>query len=333
MIELTLLLAENNPLDKAVNWLGFPGALKDGWWIWSAHVGVMVLAGLLMLLLIPRAAAGIRTGDASMGSRAYMPRGNFAHVIEVICVYLRNEVVEPQLHGRTDRFMPFLWTLFFFILTMNLLGLVPIAQLIWVGEGLFNLISKGEFKMGMYKAHYLPIGGTPTGNLYVTGALAVIAAFVFNIAAIKELGLKGFFQHMTGGAPLGVNLIVFLIEFLGQFLIKPFALMVRLFANMTAGGLIIGTLVMFGNMAFEALAFNKNGEISAGGAAAATAVTLGSVVAAAALTLLKLFVAFLQAFVFMFLVTIFIGLMSHHGDEHDHHDEHGHEHGDSHAHA
>jgi F-type H+-transporting ATPase subunit a len=335
MNHLTLLLAENNPLDKAVNYVGWEGSTYNGWWIWSAHIGVMFLTGLIMLLFIPRAAAGIRTGDASMGTRAYMPRGNFAHVIEVICVYLRNEVVEPQLHGRTDRFMPFLWTLFFFILIMNLLGLVPIAQLIWVGEGLFNLITTGSFKMSMYKAHYLPVGGTATGNLWVTGTLAIIAAVVFNIAAIKELGISGFFKHMTGGAPAGVNLIVFLIEFLGQFLIKPFALMVRLFANMTAGGLIIGTLVVFANMAFEALAFTgpDKTEMSAGGAAAATAITLGSVLAAAALTLLKLFVGFLQAFVFMFLVTIFIGLMSHHGDEHDHHDEHGHEHGHSHAHA
>lgn len=303
---LPALLAANNPVDKAIDyaWLTY-----DGWWVWSAHIGTLVLSGLILILALPYAASRINTGPESLGTNRYLPRGSFAHLIEVICVYLRDEVVRPQLHGRTDRFMPFLWTIFFFIFLNNLLGLVPIAQAIWTIDWLI------QGKPGMYKAHELFVGGTATGNLWVTGALAVIAGIVFNVAAIRELGVKGFLQHLTGGAPMGINAIVFLIEGLGQFVIKPVALCVRLFANMTAGSLIIGTLLLFSNMAFEALP-----------AAFAAPISLAGILAAIALTFLKVFVGLLQAFVFMFLITIFISLMSHHGEEHEHHGHHDHEH-------
>lgn len=302
-----LTLASNNPVDKAIDYAWVVS--KDGWWLWSSHIGTLVLSGLLLMLFMPWAAKRIATGDARLGTDRYLPRGKFAHIVEVICVYLREEVVRPQLHGRTDRFMPFLWTIFFFIFINNMLGLIPIPQIIW----LIDWAIAG--KPAMYKEHALFVGGTATGNIWVTGALALIAGVVFNLAAIKELGLKGFLAHMTGGAPPGINLIVFLIEFLGQFIIKPVALAVRLFANMTAGSLIIGTLLLFSNMAFEAL-----------NPAFAAPISLAGILAAFALTLLKIFVGMLQAFVFMFLITIFISLMSHHGDEHEHHGAHDHEH-------
>lgn len=302
------VLAENNPVDKAVD---YAWITSGQWWIWSAHIGTLVLTGLIMLLALPYAARRIGTGPESLGTRRYLPRGSFAHMIEVICVYLREEVVRPQLHGRTDRFMPILWTFFFFILINNLLGLVPIAQAIWTVDWLI------QGKPGLYKAHELPVGGTATGNIWVTAALAIIAGIVFNVAAIRELGVKGFLQHLTGGAPMGINAIVFLIEGLGQFIIKPVALCVRLFANMTAGSLIIGTLLLFSNMAFESDVLGIFG---------ATPISLVGIGAAIALTFLKVFVGLLQAFVFMFLITIFISLMSHHGDEHGHHDAHDHEH-------
>ncbi|QYU67172.1 F0F1 ATP synthase subunit A [Leptolyngbya sp. 15MV] len=190
---------------------------------------------------------------------------------------------------------------------------MPIAQALQIA----NWIAEG--KPVWYKEHTLPVGGTATGNIWVTAALAIMAGIVFNVAAIRGLGVGGFVKHLTGGAPTGVNLIVALIEGLGQFFIKPAALMVRLFANMTAGSLLIGTLLIFTNMAFEAV-----------GGVLATGISLVAILSAIALTFLKIFVSFLQAFVFMFLVTIFIGLMSHHGDEHGHHGEEGHEHAPAH---
>lgn len=307
---LHTVLASNSPVDKAIDYAWITTGGDHPWWIWSAHMGTLVLSGIIMVVGLLYAAKRIGTGPASMGTKAYLPRGSFAHVIEVICVYLREEVVRPQLHGRTDRFMPFMWTIFFFILINNLLGLVPIAQAIWTIDWLI------QGKPELYKQLALPVGGTTTGNIWITAALAIIAGVVFNVAALKELGLKGYLQHLTGGAPMGINAIVFLIEGVGQIIIKPVALCVRLFANMTAGSLIIGTLLLFSNMAFEMLP----------SAIYATPISLAGIGAAIALTFLKVFVGLLQAFVFMFLVTIFIALMSHHGDEHDHHDAHDHEH-------
>lgn len=309
----TLTLAASNPLDKAIDnyWV----VTADGWWLWSSHIGNLVLTALIMLLLGTYVAKRVATGPASLGAGAYVPRGVFPHMIETICGYLRKEVVEPQLHEKTDKYMPFLWTLFFFILINNLLGLIPIAQFFWFVQGTIHYFTEGTFYSKYYKSHMAPLGGTATGNLYVNAALAICAALVFNIGAIKAIGLKGYLAHMTGGAPFPVNVIVFLIEFVGNLIIKPAALTVRLFANMTAGALIIATFFLFIELAATGMGLLGWGPIS-----------IVSIIAAVAITLLKIFVSFLQAFVFMFLTTIFLGMLSTHGDEHEHGEGHGHEH-------
>jgi F-type H+-transporting ATPase subunit a len=300
-------LAADNPLDHVLN--RSAAQTEDGWWLWSGNQGVLVLSGLVLIGVGLWAAGKIRTGPASQGSEAYVTRSRFAHLIEVICVYLREEVVRPLLLDRTDRFMPFMWTIFFFILTNNLLGLTPIRDTLHVAG-----------------VHTDWVGGTATQNIWVTGLLAVIAATVFNLAAIFRLGPVGFVKHMMGGLPwymFPIALLLLVIEGAGQFLIKPFALALRLFANMTAGHVLIATLLSFAGAAIAHFgdAPGKN-----------SAITIVSVLAATALMFLELFVAFLQAFVFMFLTTIFISLMDHH-DEHGHEHEHGHAHGHEHAHA
>jgi len=125
---------------------------------------------------------------------------------------------------------------------------------------------------------------------------------------------------MLGGLPwymFPIALLLLIIEAAGQFIIKPFALALRLFANMTAGHVLIATLFITAGGAISS--------ISRGHAVGSSVAAIGiSVVGSVLLTFLELFVAFLQAFVFMFLTTIFISLM-------DHHDEHGHEHGHDHA--
>jgi F-type H+-transporting ATPase subunit a len=164
--------------------------------------------------------------------------------------------------------------------------------------------------------------------MWVTRTLAVIAMVVFNGAAIIRLGPAGFVKHMMGGLPLymlPIALLLLVIEAAGQFLIKPFALALRLFANMTAGHVLIAALLF---IAGPAIAGISRGDAVAGNGMAA----IVSVLAMIALTFLELFVAFLQAFVFMFLVAIFISLMDHH-DEHGHEHEHGHADGHEHAHA
>jgi len=300
---IPLLLASADPLDHVVNGVAIRSA--EGYWLWSGNQGVLVLSGLILILVGLWAAGKIRTGPKSQGAEAFVTRSRFAHMIEVICVYLREEVARPLLLDRTDKLMPFLWTIFFFILVNNLLGLTPIRDVLHVAG-----------------VHTDWIGGTATQNIWVTGTLAVIAALVFNIAAIVRLGPVGFVKHMMGGLPwymLPIALLLLTIEAAGQFLIKPFALALRLFANMTAGHVLIATLLSFAGGAIAS-------GISGGGWGTNGVVTIVSVLASTALMFLELFVAFLQAFVFMFLTTIFISLM-------DHHDEHGHEHGHDHAHG
>ena len=118
--------------------------------------------------------------------------------------------------------MPFLWSIFFFILINNILGLVPIADALH----LVDKLSGGHHLSGF-------LGTTATQNIFVTAALAIIAAIVINLAGIRELGLGGYLSHLTAGTKLPVSLLMIPIEIVGT-VIKPVALALRLFANMTA---------------------------------------------------------------------------------------------------
>jgi F-type H+-transporting ATPase subunit a len=275
----------------------------DGLWIWSGNMGNLVLSGIILILGGLWVASKVKTGPESEGHDRWITKNRFAHMIEVLAVYLRDEVVKPMLGDRTNKMMPFLWTVFFFILVNNILGLIPLLDL----QHVLSPTLKNEGRAF--------IGGTATQNIWVTGILALIAGAVFNFAAIARIGLVGYFKHMTGGAPFPISILLFIIEFIGQIIIKPVALAIRLFANMTAGHILLA--VLFG---FIGTALTQLGVILAG------TVTIVSFAGAVAITFLELFVAVLQAFVFMFLTTVFISLM-------DHHDEHGHEHGHDHAHG
>lgn len=273
----------------------------DGFWLWSGNQGNLVLSAIILIFGMRWVAGHVATGDVKAhGAGAYVTRNRFAHMIEVICVYLREEVARPLLHDRTDKLMPFLWTIFFFILVNNILGLVPIM------DALQLLVPAWK------EGHMTPVGGTATQNIWVTGVLATVAAIVFNLAAISRLGVGGYFKHMTGGAPWFVAWMIFILEFMGQIVIKPVALAIRLFANMTAGHILLATLIGFVGVVWNMSLVVKG------------PVTIISFSGALAIMVLELFVAFLQAFIFMFLTAVFISLM-------DHHDEHGHEHGHDHA--
>jgi F-type H+-transporting ATPase subunit a len=318
---MNLFTLASDPLDHVVNHKAI--MTPDGWWVWSGNQGVLALTGLVMVVVGMWAAGKIRTGPKGEGAEAYVTKNRFAHMIEVIATYLREEVARPLLHDRTEKLMPFLWTVFFFILVNNILGLVPIRDGTHLVQGLLG----GHAEGGEHASHPAEwIGGTATQNLFVTGALAVVAALVFNIAAIVRLGPVGFVKHMLGGLPLymaPIALLLLIIEAAGQFLIKPFALALRLFANMTAGHVLIATLLIFAGEAIAKFSQSPGSNLT---------VMLLTAGGALLLTFLELFVAVLQAFVFMFLTTVFISLMDHH-DEHGHEHEHGHSHGHEHAHA
>lgn len=296
MIDLALTLAAD-PVAHVVN---HKAVDVNGWWVWSSNMGNLVLSALILVTVGPYVASRIATGPERLGSRRYLPRGSFAHMIEVICVYLRDETARPILGLRTERFMPFLWTLFFFILVNNLLGLVPLLDVhAWITP---------ELVLEQHRAY---IGGTLTQNIFVTGVLAAIAFAVINVAGVRELGVGGYVKHLTGGAPAFVWPILIPVEIAGIF-IKPIALAIRLFANMTAGHILVAALLGFIGLALS----GGLNTLLAG------TITLVSGAGVVAIYFLELFVAFLQAFVFMFLTSVFIAQLAHHDDEHGHDHEH-----------
>lgn len=312
LFDSALTLAAGSPADHVYNHKFHVN--EHGTWLWSGNQGNLVLSMIILIVLGWYVASRIKTGPESEGTKRYVTTSKFAHMVEVICVYLREEVARPLLGERTNKLMPFLWTLFFFILVNNILGLIPILDAVH----LFDWVANDGEKL--VKNHATPIGGTATQNIWVTAVLAIVSAFFFNIVAIRHLGLGGYLKHMTAGAPFPASIIIFFLELASQLVIKPFALAMRLFANMTAGHILLATL-----LGFAGLVVGEGWHIRG-------PITLISVLGGFGIMLLELFVAFMQAFVFMFLTTVFIALMDHHDHEHGHDHEHAPAHGHEHAH-
>ena len=224
-------------------------------------------------------AALLTTLAAFVASRAVVARGTtkapsgFANAMEAMVVFFRDDICKSNIGHGYRPFVPFVLTLFFFILVMNLLGLVP-----W--------------------------GGSATGNLSVTAALAVITFFVTEVSGLRKLGFRGYMKTiffvppgMSGVGQFLVMCIMTPVELLGKFT-KPFALAVRLFANMTAGHMLIfsllGLIFIFANFAVVRW------------------FVLGASVGMVSLImLLELLIAIIQAYVFAMLSAVFIGLMQH----------------------
>lgn len=235
----------------------------------SDQIVMMIVAGLILMLFVPSLVRRRRSSD-EVGR--LVPTG-FANFFEAVCQYLRKEVAEPNLGEHTDRFIKYIWSVFFFILTVNLLGLLPIAAI--------------SAPLGLH------LGGTATGNVYVTGTLAILTMLMMVINGLR-LGGRHYLAHFSPG-PIGLAPLLIPVEIIGLFA-RIFALAVRLFANMIAGHILLAVLLSFILMAGESMGV-------AGGLAVAVPVIVGSV----AITMLEIFVAFLQAFIFTFLTTLFIG--------------------------
>lgn len=206
-------------------------------------------------------------------AKAYKKRPNQAPKglqswVEPVIMFVRDEIAIPSIgKHKANRFLPYLLTVFFFIWINNLLGLIPI----------------------------IPAGANVTGNIAVT---FVLALFTFIITTIS--GNKNYWQHIfnTPGVPAWLKLplpIMPFIELIGM-LTKPFVLMVRLFANITAGHIIVmgflSLIFLFGEM---------NQYLGYG-------VSVVSVAFVIFMTFLELLVAFIQAYVFTFLSALFIGM-------------------------
>lgn len=266
----------------------------------TLHMGTLLVASALTLITMWWVSKRMQTTGSSDPHRKYLPKGRLSQIVESVIVYLRDEMIVPILGEQNSRrYLPFLLTVFFFIWFNNLFGLLPLLD--------FQHLLGG---LGWHDYHWAIIGGTATGNIAVTAALATIAFVVIQAHGFRELGVIGWINHLRCDAPWYAAPLIMLVEFAGLF-IKPAALAIRLFANMLAGHVLMATVMLFGFMALSAgLGWFVGG-----------AVGVVSGVFATALYFLELFVATLQAFVFMFLVAVFMSLMNHH-DEHE--DEHGH---------
>jgi F-type H+-transporting ATPase subunit a len=195
-------------------------------------------------------------------------------MIEAVVLFVRDDVAIANIgHQRGAFFTPYILTLFWFILYCNLLGL-------------------------------LPFGATATGNLAVTGALALTALATIEISGMVALGPMGYLKTIvfvppgtTGITAFLLTLIMIPVELIGK-IVKPFALMLRLFANMTAGHFVIlslmGLIFIFGHLSY-----------------ARWAIAGGSVAFMLFMYALELLVAVLQAYIFALLTSVFIGLMQH----------------------
>lgn len=219
----------------------------------TKHVVFMWVA-LLILVLIFRVAA-------KSYKKSLVPKG-VTNLMEVFIVFVRDEIARPTIGKGFESFLPYLLTVFFFILTCNFIGLIP-------------------------------YGSTATSNISVTATLAVLSFFVIQGGGIKKNGLFGYFKGLLPhGLPFWLIPIMLVVEILGLFT-KPFALAIRLFANMTAGHIVI--LALLGLIFILHTYF----------------VVPVSISFALFIYLLEILVALIQAYIFTMLSSLFIGMAVH----------------------
>jgi F-type H+-transporting ATPase subunit a len=229
----------------------------------------LIAAGLVLAIYIPLAQR-LKSGD--------LPKGGWLNAFEVLLTFVRDDVAKPAIGHDADKYVPFLWTMFLFILFNNILGLIPFF-------------------------------GAATGSIYVTLGLALCVFFAIHGSGAAKMGVGPYALSMWPHFHLGVagfflELFVFLIEWMGV-LVRNLVLAVRLFANMFAGHVVLATILIFIFVAWRAVeAEHLNPGMG-------WVITILSILGQVALSLLELFVAFLQAYIFTFLTSLFLGMAVH----------------------
>ena len=217
------------------------------------HVVFMWLALIIMALVFNKVSKSYK--------KSLVPKG-LTNFMEILIVFVRDEIVKPTIGKGYEKFLPYLLTVFFFILTCNFLGLFP-------------------------------GGATATSNISVTATLATISFIVIQAGGIMKNGFFGYFKGlMPHGLPSWLLPIMFVVEILGLFT-KPFALAIRLFANMSAGHIVI--LALLGLIFILKTYF-------------VVPVSIGF---ALFIYLLEILVALIQAYIFTMLSSLFIGMAVH----------------------
>ncbi len=219
----------------------------------TKHVFFMWLVSIILIVVLSLVARSYK--------KSVVPHG-LANLVEVFVVFIRDEIILSVIGKEGLKYLHYFLTLFFFILLCNLFGLVP-------------------------------YGATATGNLAVTGGLAFLSFILIQLAGIKKHGLIGYYKGLVPhGVPAFVAPVMFVVEFLGLFA-KAFALTIRLFANMTAGHIVIlaliGLIFVFKSVFVAPI----------------------SIAFAIFINLLEILVAFIQAYIFTMLTALFVGLSIH----------------------
>ncbi len=219
----------------------------------TRHVVFMWIVAFLLILILTSASRGYK--------KSLIPKG-FKNFIEIMVVFVRDEIVQPTIGKGYEKYLPYLLTIFFFILLSNLFGL-------------------------------LPYSATVTSNIAVTAALAGLSFMMTQISGIRNYGFFGYFKALIPhGMPIPILPLIIIVEILGLFT-KPFALCIRLFANMIAGHVVIlsliGLIFILGTIFVAPI----------------------SIAFALFIYLLELLVALIQAYIFTMLSSLFIGMAIH----------------------
>ena len=224
----------------------------------TAAAIIIAVTLLSIIILVTAKKYKQRAGKAPHGMQS---------LIEILVLHVRDDIVGPILGHHTNRFLPYLLTLFFFIFFCNILGLIP----------------------------FFPAGANITGNIAVTAILAVITFFITNLNGNKHYWKDVFW---TPGVPSWLKIfpLMPIVELVGVFT-KPIVLMIRLFANMTAGHIVI--------LGFVVIIFILSNTL---GTAVGGAVSVVSVLFAVFISLLECLVAYIQAFVFTMLSALYISM-------------------------
>jgi F-type H+-transporting ATPase subunit a len=293
------MLASGNLMDH-VNDHPWPGCtievlgLPFTWM--SSGIATMIVVAVLILVAV------LVTMRRSRPAAGELPSGGY-NVLETLVVFVRDIIAKPALHEKADAFLPFLLTMFVFILGMNLSGLLPL-------QGLSPVLG-------------IPIGTTPTGILAVCGGLAsitlgtIIAGGLYKTAKRwrQERGMSVWLAiplapvlwiwslspEIEGVTGWFLRPFLMVLEFVGA-VAKCFALVIRIFANMMAGHVLLAVMMMFIVQGVESWVVDLSGNI------ASLAPVAVCIVASVLIDLLELMVAGLQAYIFTFLTAIFLGL-------------------------
>lgn len=227
--------------------------------VMSNHAFMVVVSAIVLVVLIPLAVRSARLVPAGL-----------QNVVESVCVFLRDQMARGILGSHTDEYIGLLWTTFFFVLTLNLLGMIPSEKIVSLVLG--------------RPSHF---GGPATANIFVTGALAAATTVMTHAFGIRQHGFIGYLVSIAPPVPRWLLPLMYPLELLSMS-IRPFTLAIRLFANIIAGHMVVGTILGL------ILVFKNLG------------VAAASIGAGAALSLLDLLVAFIQAYIFTFLFTLYI---------------------------